>query len=128
MRCLAAPALLLPLLLLGAAPLAVARADDATTPVGRWKTIDDESKKPKSIVLIYEEDGKLYGKIEKLLDPKPDDPDPVCKKCEGELKDKPVLGLRMMWNFKKDGSGVGYQKHGTPGFQKHAPSGPSGVT
>jgi len=78
------------------------RADDAT-PVGKWRTIDDKSGKPKSIVEIWEEDGKLYGKVDQLLDPKPDDPDPVCKKCDGDLKDKPILGMRIMWDLKKSG-------------------------
>ena len=33
--------------------------------VGRWTTIDDETGKPKSVVAIWEEGGKLFGKIEK---------------------------------------------------------------
>jgi uncharacterized protein (DUF2147 family) len=101
MRSLALPALLIPLLALGAAP---ARAEDAAAQiVGKWKTIDDATHKPKSIVEIYEENGKLFGKIEQLIDPK--EPDPVCTKCEGDLKDHPIVGLRLMWDFKKDGSG-----------------------
>ncbi len=90
------------LLLTGALVNAPARADD-TSPVGKWKTIDDKSGKPKSIVAIWEQDGKLYGKVDQLLDPKPDDPHPVCKKCEGDLKDKPILGMRIMWDLKKAG-------------------------
>ncbi|MFK7923326.1 MAG: DUF2147 domain-containing protein, partial [Bacteroidia bacterium] len=39
----------------------------AQSPVGKWKTIDDETNKPKSIVEIYEKDGKLYGKVIKLF-------------------------------------------------------------
>jgi hypothetical protein len=42
---------------------AVAGAQDASadSPVGRWKTIDDVTGKPKSVVLIWEENGKLFG-------------------------------------------------------------------
>jgi uncharacterized protein (DUF2147 family) len=81
-----------------------ARADDAdASPVGRWQTIDDATKKPKSIVTIWEDGGKLYGKIEQLLDPKPEDPNPVCKKCEGDKKDQPILGMQILWGMKKDG-------------------------
>ncbi len=82
-----------------------ARAEDATdaTPVGKWKTIDDKSGKAKSIVEIWEDGGRLFGKVDQLLDPKPDDPNPVCKKCSGELKDQPILGMRIMWGLKKDG-------------------------
>ncbi len=100
-------ALLVPLAVVLSALLspAAAQAADEGKIVGTWRTIDDETKKPKSLVEIYEEHGELEGKIVKLLDPKPDDPDPVCKKCEGDLKGKPIMGLRIMWNFKKDGSG-----------------------
>ena len=35
---------------------------------GKWKTIDDETGKPKSIVEIFKKkDGKYYGKINELL-------------------------------------------------------------
>jgi hypothetical protein len=43
------------------------RAD--ATPVGLWKTIDDETKTEKSLVRIVDNGGVLSGKIEKLLDP-----------------------------------------------------------
>ena len=34
---------------------------------GTWITQDDETGRQKSEVLIYKENGKLYGKITKLL-------------------------------------------------------------
>ncbi len=74
------------------------------SPVGRWKTIDDASKKEKSVVEIWEEGGKLFGKITQLLDTLPNDPNPKCVKCEGELKDQPMIGMKIMWDLKKDGS------------------------
>ncbi len=98
MRALTTLCVLLPALLLAASALA-----DEVSPVGKWKTIDDASGKPKSIVAIYEEGGKLYGKVDQLLDPPKDDPNPVCKKCEGDLKDKPILGMRIMWGLQQDG-------------------------
>jgi len=97
--------LLVPLLLLSPPALSEESGDaDLSTPVGRWKTIDDASGKPKSIVAIWEEDGKLYGKVLELLDPKPDDPDPKCTKCQGDLKDQPIRGMRILWDMKKSGS------------------------
>jgi uncharacterized protein (DUF2147 family) len=76
---------------------------DFTSPVGRWKTFDDGTGKAKSIVVITEEGGKLYGHIEKLLDPKPDNPDPVCTKCEGAQHNLRVTGMRILWDLAKDG-------------------------
>lgn len=76
---------------------------DSATPIGRWTTIDDETKKPKSIVAIYEENGKLFGKIEKLFRGPDEDQNPVCDKCEGDQKDKPIVGMVILRNLKKDG-------------------------
>jgi len=70
-------------------PVSMAYADI----VGRWQTIDDETGKPKSIVEIYQQDGKFYGKVLDLL-LKPDNT--LCEKCEGELKDKPVVGMQIL--------------------------------
>lgn len=73
------------------------------TPVGKWKTIDDETHQVKSIVEITEEGGLLQGKVLQVL--KPDDPTeahPVCKKCDGERKNKPIEGMTIMWGLKKD--------------------------
>lgn len=71
------------------------------TPVGLWKTIDDETKKEKSLVRIVDSGGALTGRIEKLLDPtaKPDD---VCDKCTDERKGKPIVGLTIIRNAKHD--------------------------
>jgi uncharacterized protein (DUF2147 family) len=75
------------------------------SPIGLWKTVDDVTGKVKSIVTIWEERGKLYGRIEKLVNPDPADPNPRCQDCAGEQKDKPVIGLRILWDLKKDGAG-----------------------
>ncbi|HXP02338.1 MAG TPA: DUF2147 domain-containing protein [Luteibacter sp.] len=74
------------------------------SPVGKWKTIDDETHQVKSIVEITENGGLLEGKVLQVL--KPDDPNdvhPVCKKCDGERKNKPIEGMTIMWGLKKDG-------------------------
>jgi uncharacterized protein (DUF2147 family) len=87
----------------GQNPATDAQTSGQASPVGRWKTVDDATGKVNSLVVIWEEDGKLYGKIEKLVDPDPQDPDPRCDRCEGELKNKPLLGLRILWNLRRDG-------------------------
>ena len=72
------------------------------SPVGRWTTIDDETKKPKSVIAIYEENGKLYGKIEKLFREPKEEQNPVCDKCEGGLKNQPIIGMIILRELKKD--------------------------
>ncbi len=71
------------------------------TPVGLWKTIDDETKTEKSLVRITESGGVLGGKIEKLLDPSKQND--VCDKCSDERKGKPIVGLSIIRNAKPDG-------------------------
>lgn len=68
-----------------------------STPVGVWKTIDDETGEAKSHVEIYQKDGKLYGKVIKLLK-SPEDT--TCDNCAGDKKDKPVIGMEIMWDLK----------------------------
>lgn len=67
---------------------------------GKWKTIDDETGKEKSIVEIYEKDGKVFGKVVELLNK--DRQDAVCDKCDGAKKDAPVLGMVIIENLEKD--------------------------
>lgn len=95
---------LLPALTLVPAIAALAHAGEETnTPVGYWKTIDDRTGKPRSIVRIYEQGGQLHGRIEKLLDPSRQNP--ICTECPGAKKDKPVLGMEILWGFKREDGG-----------------------
>ena len=73
------------------------------TPVGVWKTIDDDSKKEKSLVRITEADGVYSGRIEKLLDPATD-PKAVCEKCTDERRDQPLVGLTILRNLRQSSS------------------------
>lgn len=73
----------------------------ATGPAGLWKTIDDASKKEKSLVRIIDNGGVLTGKIEKLLDPN-EKPDVVCDLCSDERKNQPVVGLTIIRGVKQD--------------------------
>lgn len=94
-------ATLLALPLLAAA--AAASAQDS--PVGRWKTIDDETGRVKSIVEVYQaKDGNYAGKVVEILH-SDRGPDPVCDKCKGANKDKPVKGMVILWGLKPDGAG-----------------------
>ncbi len=78
-------------------------ADVVTTssPVGFWKTIDDSTNEPRAIVEIKEVDGKLFGNIIKTF-PKEGDKT-ICTECSGDKKDKPIVGLEIIWDLKKDG-------------------------
>jgi len=66
------------------------------SPLGTWKTIDDNSGEAKSHVEISESNGKFVGKVAKLLI-KP--ADTVCEKCSGSKKNKPVVGMEIVWGL-----------------------------
>ena len=72
----------------------------AQTVTGKWKTIDDETGKAKSIVEISEKNGKLYGKVVEILT---DKKDAKCDKCSGADKGKPIKGLTIIKGLSKDG-------------------------
>ena len=93
----------------------VANVSISQTILGKWKTIDaQDGNKAKSIVEIYEDDGKIFGKIVDILNP--DDRDAVCSKCNGDEKNNPVLGLVIIKNMKKDGD---YYRKGTIFHPEH---------
>jgi len=68
---------------------------------GKWKTIDDATGEAKSYIEIYEEGGKVYGKIVELINPERENP--ICDQCCCEDKDKPILGLKFIKGLEKDG-------------------------
>ena len=81
--------------------LFAALAHAQATPAGLWKTIDDDSKKEKSLIRITEAGGVYTGKLEKLLDPATK-PDAVCEKCSDDRKDKPLVGMTLVKGVKQN--------------------------
>ena len=71
-----------------------------TSPVGLWKTIDDDGKTEKSLVRITDQGGVLTGTIEKVFDASK--AEAKCEKCTDDRKDKPVIGLPIIRNVKQD--------------------------
>ncbi len=69
---------------------------------GKWKTFDDKTGEAKSIVQIYEQDGKIYGKVIEILNPAKKNN--KCTDCKGADKDKPILGIVVIKGLTKDGN------------------------
>lgn len=72
--------------------------------VGKWRTIDDRSGITKAIVELYKEKGLLQGKVLKIVEKGKEGV--LCVKCDGELKDKPVEGMQIIFSFKETEDGV----------------------
>ena len=70
---------------------------------GKWKTIDDESGEAKSVVEIYEEDDKAFGKVTKIF--RKDKQDAICDECDEDdpRKDQKILGMVILKNMEKEG-------------------------
>jgi uncharacterized protein (DUF2147 family) len=84
--------------------LAALGAAAAEAPVGQWKTIDEKSGAVQSVVGIYDQGGKLFGKIVSLTQPVDAQGKPkICVKCTGDDKDKPIVGLVIIKDLSADG-------------------------
>lgn len=77
--------------------------------LGQWKTIDDETGIEKSIVEIYQKEGKIYGKIIEIFNKSKRDL--LCSLCEDEDYNKPVLGLVIIKDMEEVNEGL--YKNGT---------------
>lgn len=92
--------LALPLLALAA----LSASAQSASPVGRWKTIDDETGKPMTIVEVYQaKNGTYAAKVVETLYA----PNASCTECEGKDKGKPIIGMLVLWNLKPISGGWG---------------------
>jgi len=81
----------------------IAARPNSPTPVGTWKTVDDRKGDVRSIIKIEETNGELTATVQKTFPRPGEDTDPKCDKCPDEFKDKPIVGLRIMWGLKGQG-------------------------
>ena len=75
------------------------RTKKEASPVGVWKNIDDETGKPMALIRVWEHKNVLYGKVTKGLDTGKGDG--ICHLCKGKKKDKPIVGMQILWGLKK---------------------------
>ena len=68
--------------------------------VGTWMAIDDKDGQPSSHIEIYEVEGKLHGKITKILKESDVEGEILCEKCKGDKKDQPIVGMEIIWKMK----------------------------
>ena len=75
-----------------------ALAGDTDSPVGLWKTIDDKTGRARSLVRIYEESGRVFGRIERGVDPR--ESERRCNLCTDERRDQPLRNMVILRNLK----------------------------
>lgn len=69
--------------------------------LGTWENIDDETGVKKSEIVLYLKEGKLYGRIERLL--LEEDKGKLCVNCTGKEKDQPIEGLVIVKGLTQEG-------------------------
>ena len=73
---------------------------NAQSIIGKWKTIDDETGKAKSIVEIFKKGDKYFGKVVDILDPAKKNN--KCKLCPDSRKDQPIIGMEIIKDLEQD--------------------------
>jgi len=80
--------------------LSAVAAHAQMSPVGLWRTIDDETGEARSLVRIAEAGGVVTGRIEKINDASK--ADALCELCTDDRKGKPVQGMTIIRGAKHD--------------------------
>jgi uncharacterized protein (DUF2147 family) len=71
--------------------------------LGEWVAQDYATRQPRYVVKFNENVGQFEGRIVKILDGDKEIPNPICEKCEGVWKNKSLLGVKIIYNLKRDG-------------------------
>ena len=81
---------------------AAATLSEAQSIIGKWRTIDDETGEERSVVEIFEKNGRYFGRVVKIFPRKGGESDPVCKACpkDDERHNKKVIGMEIIRNLK----------------------------
>ncbi|MFT6767366.1 MAG: hypothetical protein ACJA1Y_001406 [Burkholderiaceae bacterium] len=83
------------LALVGAVALLPQVTAAQTTPVGVWKSIDDETGKEKSLIRVVEAGGVLVGTVDTALNPDPN-ASRTCDLCTDERKGQVIVGMEII--------------------------------
>jgi uncharacterized protein (DUF2147 family) len=76
----------------------------ASTPVGLWQTVSDRTGQPDGLVRILEVDGEYIGTVVAVYSPPAPDAHPLCELCQGDLKNKPVVGMNILSGVRRTGN------------------------
>jgi len=78
-------------------------AQAQSTPVGLWRSIDDNNGQAKAEIRIQDNgQGGLNGRVERSL--QPPSPEPLCTLCTDDRKGQPKVGLEIIRDAKKAGT------------------------
>ncbi|MFA6037032.1 MAG: DUF2147 domain-containing protein [Legionellales bacterium] len=79
-------------------------AADTSKIDGLWEVRYDASNTPSSHIRITTQpNGELVGIVENAYPRPGENASPNCVKCTGENKNKPIIGLKVLWGMMPDG-------------------------
>lgn len=78
---------------------------DSTDIFGKWITIDDKTGRERSLVEIFEKDGKAFGKIVKFIENPEKETTERCTECDedDDRHNQLVLGMEFIRDMELDG-------------------------
>jgi uncharacterized protein (DUF2147 family) len=79
------------------------QAFSGPSPEGRWRTVDDATGQPKSIVRLWVENGQLIGQIDSIFPQPGKTTNPICDLCPEPFHNKPTKSIHFLWGLKQDG-------------------------
>jgi uncharacterized protein (DUF2147 family) len=79
----------------------------STDPVlGIWKTIDEKTNQPSSLIRLDEKNGELIGTVTELILTPGETLVTHCNLCKDDRKGKPITGMVIMKGLKRSSPGV----------------------
>jgi uncharacterized protein (DUF2147 family) len=77
--------------------------ESVNSPIGYWKTIDDVTGQPKSVLKIRQIDnGSLYGQVIKIFPRPQHNQNEICEACTGERHRQRIVGMVIMEDLKQN--------------------------
>jgi uncharacterized protein (DUF2147 family) len=83
--------------------LSGAASSQSHSPAGLWKTYSDRTGEADGLVRIVEENGEFQGIVEAVFSPPAPSAHPLCEQCSGELRNKPIVGMKILRGLRWDG-------------------------
>lgn len=69
---------------------------------GLWEEYNDDTGKPEALIRIENTHDDIFeGRIEKLLPDTAENAATICKVCPGDMRNRPLLGLRILSGMKR---------------------------
>jgi uncharacterized protein (DUF2147 family) len=85
--------------------ISFAHAQSNDPVIGVWKTIDEKTNQPSSLIRLDEKNGELIGTVTELIPTPGEVLVTHCNLCKDERKGKPIIGMTIMKGLKRVGPG-----------------------